>query len=99
MKVVRAIWKGGKVVLLGKPDWPEGTELMVEVDPPGLRFMTEDEQGDDPESIRRWIEEVNALPAPDVPNPFDDPEWIAWEAKVAQYNFEAVRKQFLEEQP
>jgi hypothetical protein len=63
MKTVSATWKNGQVVLDEQPDWPDGRRLVIEpkLEPESIG-MTEDEQGDDPESIARWIADFEAIP-------------------------------------
>jgi hypothetical protein len=56
MSAVNAAYIDGRIVLDTSPDWPNGTRLVVKVVPVvPVRMMTEDEQGDDPESITRWL--------------------------------------------
>jgi hypothetical protein len=52
-------------VLLDSPaDWPEGRRLVViEERPPDVDFMSEEEQSDEPEAVKHWIEDIRALPA------------------------------------
>jgi hypothetical protein len=94
MSALKATWKGGQVVLEGRADWPEGSRLIVrEEGPAGIEFMTEEEQGNDPEAIRQWLDELRAIP----PVPVDqakEVERLAWEEEMRRFNIEAVRKQF-----
>jgi hypothetical protein len=57
---------------------PDGAEieviLLTPASPPTLRGMTEEEQGDTPEAIERWIATLEAIPAPTM----SDDEWAAW---------------------
>lgn len=100
MNAIHGIWKDGKIQLQGQVDWPEGMRLIIRTDPQDeLTFLSEDEQSDDPVEIERWIQELRSLPPVDVPHPADDPEWRAWEERMAQYNLDAVRKQFSDPQP
>jgi predicted DNA-binding antitoxin AbrB/MazE fold protein len=96
MVTISATWKNGCVVPDGPVDWPEGCRLRIQ---PAfveeLTGMTEEEQGDDPESIRRWIEEFDAIP-PLPMSPEEEAELIVWRAKVKAYNLEAVRRQVKE---
>jgi hypothetical protein len=96
MSAVRATWKNGQIVFDGPANWPEGSRLVVrEVAPAGMEFMTEEEQGDDPESIRRWIDELRAIPALPM-TPEQEAELLAWRQKVKEFNVEAVRRQMEE---
>jgi hypothetical protein len=95
---LNAIWKNGQVVLEGQPDWPEGRRLVVRDEPrQPFEFMSEEEQSDDPEAIRQWIEDLRSIP-PVPEDPVADAEWKAWQEKMRAYNIEAMRKQF-EEMP
>ena len=63
MNAIKATWKKGQIVPDEPVYWPEGCRLRVE--PDGMsdtNGMTEEEQGDDPESIARWIAEFDAIP-------------------------------------
>lgn len=72
MGAIRGTFRNGKVEFDTPPDWPEGKELIV-VDPQRLvgpgsddeegppAMMTEEEQGDDPESIAEWLTWFDAL--------------------------------------
>ena len=57
--------------------------------------MTEEEQGDDPESIARWIAEFDAIP-PLQMTPEEGADMNAWRAKVKAFNIEAVHRQMEE---
>jgi hypothetical protein len=58
-----------------------------------VEFMTEDEQGDDEESIDHWIADLRSMP----PVPWEleaEIELRAWREQMRKFNIEAVRKQF-----
>ncbi len=57
--------------------------------------MTEQQQGDDAESIQQWIDELRAIPNLTM-SPAQEAEILAWRQKVKEYNVEAVRKQMEE---
>lgn len=94
MNAVTAIWKNGQIVLEGPVDWPEGRRLLVEpvTEASG---MTEEEQGDDPESIERWIAEFNAIP-PLIMSLQQEDAMLAWRQRMKEFNIEAVRRQMEE---
>jgi hypothetical protein len=60
-----------------------------------MEFMTEEEQGDDPEAIRRWIDELRATPALPM-TPEQEAALLAWRQKVKEFTVEAVRRQMEE---
>ena len=91
MNAIKGIVKNGQIVV-GEPlDWPDGTEVIVEPVAPESVGMTEEEQGDDPESIARWIAAFDAIP-PLQMTPEEEADWQA--ARQAQREFEKSR--FLE---
>ena len=71
------ILKNGQVILDGQADWPEGCRVVViresAVQFPGL---IDDEQGDDPESIARWIAAFDAIPPLEM-TPEEEADWRA----------------------
>jgi hypothetical protein len=71
------ILKDGRIILDGQADWPEGCRVVVIREPvaeiPGL---PEDEQGDDPESIARWIAAFDAIPPLEM-TPEEEADWRA----------------------
>lgn len=93
MSTIRGTIRDGKVVLDEPANWPEGTR--VSVGPMPIAMMTEDEQGDDPESIARWLAAFDAIPVV-VESPLDDPAAVAWRDTMERHNHEAVRRQMQE---
>jgi hypothetical protein len=86
MNAIKGIYKNGRVVLETPADWPDGTEVIVEPVPHNESFgLTEEEQGDDPESIARWIAAFDAI-QPLQMTPEEEAEWQA--ARKAQREFE-----------
>ena len=68
-------WKNGHVILDGQADWPEGCRVIVIREPvPGLVGMTDEEQGEDPESIARWLAAFDAIPPLEM-TPDEEAEW------------------------
>jgi hypothetical protein len=93
MNVVKATWKNGRVVLDHPAGWPEGRRLVVaEESSAGIAFLTEDEQRDDPESVRRWIDDLRAIP-PLPMTPEQEAGMLACRQKAKEFNLEAIRKQ------
>ncbi len=71
------ILKEGRIILNEQADWPEGCRVVVirETAVPTLG-LAEDEQGDNPESIARWIAAFDAIP----PLEMTPEEEVAWRA-------------------
>jgi len=96
MSAIRATFIDGKIVPDVPPDWPNGMRLVVEATPlPPVRMMSEEEQGNDPESIARWLAAFDAIPVA-ASSPLDDPGVAAWREVMRKHNIEAVRKQMQE---
>ncbi|MBY0513106.1 MAG: hypothetical protein K2P78_04245 [Gemmataceae bacterium] len=62
MGTIRGKYVGGQIVFTAPADWPEGIEInlepVTESEPLGI---PEEEQGDDPESIARWLAWMDSL--------------------------------------
>jgi hypothetical protein len=93
MKVITGIVKDGQISLSQPVGWPDGTPVEVKpVSPePGDNGvddelgMSETEQGDDAESVARWIAEFDAIP-PLQMTPAEEAAWQA--ARNAQKELE-----------
>jgi hypothetical protein len=96
---IKGTYKDGTVILDQPANWPEGSRVQVEPDPT-LNFigMPEEQQGDDPESIRRWLEAFDAIP-PLQMTPEEVSEREVWERRMKEFNIEAVRRQMEEWRP
>src|SRR5260370_42560916 len=63
MNAIKATVRNRRVEVDVPTDWPDGTELTITLIPSSeVDEMTEDDQGDDPESIERWCAEFEAIP-------------------------------------
>jgi len=86
MNAIKATWKHGQIVPDEPVNWPEGCRLRVELDGlSGTNGLSEEEQGDDPESIARWIADFDAIPPLEM-TPKEEAEWQA--AQHAQKELE-----------
>ena len=98
MPPIHATFIDGQIIPDARPEWPNGTLLVVTAVPaPPIPMMTEAEQGDDPESIAHWLAAFDSIPLATT-SPFDDPAVVAWREAMRRHNVEAVRKQ-MEETP
>lgn len=83
MKAIKGMVKNGQIALAEPVTWPEGTQVCIKPVPDvsethehGDFGMSEEEQGDDPESIARWILEFDAIPPLDM-TPEEEAGWQA----------------------
>ena len=97
MSAIRGVIHDGKVVFDTPPAWPEGTP--VEVEPVRERIgISEEEQGDDPESIARWLAWFDSV-EPVQMKPEEEAAMNEWRSKMKTFNVEAVRRQMEEGLP
>ncbi len=76
----------GRIELSAPPDWPDGTEVLVEpVAKPQRPNYQDEDWATDPESIAAWIAEFEAIPPLEM-TPEEEAEWQA--ARKAQREFE-----------
>ena len=99
MHAIKATWTNGQIVPAEPVDWPEGSELRVEPVVPKIQKigLTEEESGDDPESIAAWIAAVEKI-EPLIWADGELEEYERYREKCRQFNLEAVRKQ-MDEMP
>ena len=102
MSVIQATIQNGRINVPAPSEMSEGARVLVEVRPvpeknslAESRFMTEEEQSDDPEEIAKWIADIRALP-PLTMTPEEEADLAAWRQKVKEFNVEAVRRQMEE---
>jgi hypothetical protein len=85
MSVVKGTWENGRIVFDGPVNWSEGSRLVIREEAPvEIAFLTEEEQGDDPESVRRWIDELRAVPALPMA-PEQEAELLAWRRRLESW--------------
>jgi len=99
MITIRATWRDGRVILEEPADWAEGVHLLVAEREAPVRpitqGMSEDEQGETPEEIERWIAETDAIP-PLVLTPEEESDLFSWREKSRRFNLQAVERQMAE---
>jgi len=93
MNAIKATWTKGQIVPAEPVDWPEGSELLVEALAPSEKIgMTEEEWGDDPESIAAWIAAVDKI-EPMIWADGEREQYERYRKECRDFNIEAVRKQ------
>ena len=97
MNVVKAIVKGGRLELPAPPDWPDGTEGVIE---PMMASgetigLDESEWRDDPASLADWETWIKTF-RPVEFTPEEAAGIAAFEERMRQFNVEAVRRQMQE---
>jgi predicted DNA-binding antitoxin AbrB/MazE fold protein len=86
VNAIKATYRNGLFVPDQPVDWPEGKRVVIApADYPGLNGIAEAEQANDPESIARWLAELEAIP----PLEMTAEEEVQWQAaRQAQKDFE-----------
>lgn len=81
MTIIKSTIHDGRLRLDEPVNLPEGTEVQVIVNPLSQavppRPLTDEDQGDSPEAIARWIAYFESL----TPPVMSDIEWAAWEQR------------------
>jgi hypothetical protein len=97
MNAIKATVTQGRLELTVPPDWPDGTEVLIEptIAPHAKIGIDESEWRDDPESVADWDAWIKTI------EPFeftaDEAHRIAdFAEQMRQYNIEAVRRQMHE---
>jgi hypothetical protein len=86
MNAIKATWKNGHIVPLETPDWPEGTELLIEpVSPQETIGLREEDWPDTPEKIAAHLALMDQI-EPLIMSREEEAEWQA--ARQAQKEFE-----------
>jgi hypothetical protein len=93
MKTIRARVRNGHLVSVDPVDWPEGTEMELSPLPTDqgdvLHGMSEEEQGDSPEAIERWLAAFDAIPAATM-TAEEEAAWLA--DRKAQREYELANQ-------
>ena len=83
MNAIEATVRNGRLDVAVPADWPEGSKVRIQpVANDEIRGMTEDEQGDDAESIARWIADFESIP-PLLMTSAEEADMLAWRQKVS----------------
>jgi len=97
MNVIKPIVKGGKLELQAPPDWPDGTEVIIEPMTVSREKIGLDESDwrDDPLSLADWDSWIKTF-LPLESSPEEAAGIAAFEERMRQFNIEAVRRQMQE---
>lgn len=89
MSVTRTTVRNGRIELEVPGEWPDGTEVLVDVTPvpAGKIGLSESEWRDDPAALADWATWLETI----EPVPFTEEDSFADEFR--RFNVEAVRKQ------
>jgi hypothetical protein len=97
MNAIKAIFKDGRLELEASPDWPEGTEVMVEptAAPPDRIGIDESEWSDDPTSLADWEAWIKTIEPLEF-TPEEAVRMTEFDERMKRHNIEAVRQQMHE---
>jgi hypothetical protein len=94
MNAITGTWKNGQIVLDEPAHWPEGSRVVIEPTPRTEDVgMTEEGQGDDPESIARWLAEFDAIPPWEITME-EETRWQADRQAVKDYTIAKMKQRF-----
>jgi hypothetical protein len=94
MDAIRSMVKGGRVELLAPPNWPEGTEVLIEPTVPVTERIGIDESQwrDDTAALADWAAWIRTV-EPLEYTPEEAASMAEFDERMRQYNIEAVRRQ------
>jgi len=97
MDAIRAIVRSGRLELDAPPDWPEGTEVLIE--PMNSRWekigIDESEWNDDPSSLADWGAWTQTIEPLEF-TPEESERMAEFDNQMRLYNLDAVRRQMQE---
>lgn len=102
--MIQTTIQNGRVNVPAPANLTDGTRVGVEITPlvpddeRAIRFMTEEEQADDPVSVEYWVADLQALP-PVSMTPQQEAELLAGRQKERVFNLEAARREMDKELP
>jgi hypothetical protein len=94
MNAIKGFFKDGRLELDGRPDWPDGTEVLIEPTsaPPEKIALDESEWRDDPTSLADWEAWIQTIQPLEFTT--EEAARIAdFDEQMRRYNVEAVRRQ------
>jgi hypothetical protein len=97
VNAIRAIIKNRRLELQAPPDWPDGTEVLIEpTRPPAEKIgLDESEWRDDPTSRADWEAWIKTFEPLDF-TPEEAVRIASFDEKMRRFNIDAVRRQMQE---
>ncbi len=94
MDAIKGTIKGGRLELEAPPDWPDGTEVLIEptMDQSSKIGLDEWQWRDDAEGLADWDEWIKTIEPLEF-TPEEEARIAEFEARMRRYNLEAVRRQ------
>ena len=94
MDAIKAIVRQGRLELEAPPDWPDGTEVLIEptTAPSEKIGIDESEWRDDPDSLADWEAWIQTIEPLEF-TPDEARKMAEFDEQMRQYNLEAVRRQ------
>ncbi len=95
MKTIRMTVKDGRLVSVDPVNLPEGLvrDALVPDDRSAIYGMTEEEQGDSPEEIAKWIADFEAIPPIEL-TPKGEKWFEEWTAQFRMPSSQAMKKYY-----
>ena len=94
MDAIRATVRSGRLELDAPPDWPEGTEVLIE--PMNRRWekigIDESDWSDDPASLADWEAWIQTIEPLEL-TPEESKRMADFDSQMREYNLDAVRRQ------
>jgi hypothetical protein len=94
MDAIRATVRLGRLELDAPPDWPEGTEVLIE--PMNRRWekigIDESDWSDDPASLADWEAWIQTIEPLEL-TPEESKRMADFDSQMREYNLDAVRRQ------
>jgi hypothetical protein len=99
MNAITGTVKNGQIVLDGPTNWPEGCRVIIEPESNKNGWkITEDEQSENPEAIRKWLEDFDAIPPLEMTLE-EETHWQVDRQAIKNYTLAKMKEQFPGEQP